>query len=992
MAAISPWNEPDEVTALGAGGENVPLPERLGVLPSPAADGFSIIQESPVKNVDGGVDRMPESPTKNRGLPQDVADERAPGDVELEPPIGLSLMEDTSTTQLAHQGSQTQDVPSDDERDELYDTTPKKLSPTSVVHVDATEDADETTPTATRPSESQDWNGDVQTPSSRDVEQAYAGSEVKNEAALPPPEVADIDVDAAVSSPEPEVIDDNAPISRQSTDLLAVPTIAEPSSSQEWDKRSVVSSNNDFRDAIEETAENDKQSSRRSSVSSLGQDEGAEGEQPIMSSQAVPAGPSPEQSTLKPDDKFMNRPYQFGNAQDGRSKSYVSLGMDSTGAPLQETLDVAAETKHDSVDLSNFGGPSAGAQPFQRHPAIRDVSGESKPKRFSGMVKGRRPTLPTEADPPERLAAAPAASAISDHFGLEGLQDDAENVVVGEMPPYRVPDKQEEKKAKRKSGLFDAFKRSPSVSKTEISRESSSQRLDSHQNVVANLPTQESSRQKPVEPTRNVATAPQRASTTAKEPEQKKKRFSGLGSIFGRSSTTGHKSEKPRKLMKQVPDQASQRQSTAPPLNHETNEAVRQQRMIEQQERQPKTYPPPIMGPASQQYSMTDNNLFKSPEDTVAPLGGWYGRTNREAEARVFQQEDPPAYRPLHSEVQQRNQPLRQVPEAFRPVEQSYNGRIGPGGPPTQGGVYSPSTSPGPGGVPGQYPPYPGQGGFDQRPTHGLRHGSNESDVSGQSEFQRSEWRRQSSSPSISPIQTRLDADAFPPGRNMRVGSISEEMARSPAKEYNDQQTPWAITLPRPGEYGPRRMSRGRLSGAQGGYGPPPPPVDHAPSGIGYAEEYPPPNRYQQQRGMPMSPESPGSSMPTQQFDPVMAHAPVFDERPPRGISGHHRNAYPSPPTSPESQWFYNRAGLMPPSQMQQNTRYDEAEAPRAPRKTSYARQRMYSYEEEPPRAAQQGGMPRYTERGGDPTFREESVEMRGVSYPGQEWTPERWD
>ena len=175
---------------------------------------------------------------------------------------------------------------------------------------------------------------------------------------------------------------------------------------------------------------------------------------------------------------------------------------------------------------------------------------------------------------------------------------------------------------------------------------------------------------------------------------------------------------------------------------------------------------------------------------------------------------------------------------------------------------------------------------------------------------------------------------------------------------------------------------------------PPPPPADYAPSGIGYAEEYPPPNRYQQQRGMPLSPESPGSSMPTQQFDPVMAHAPVFDERPPRGISGHPRNAYPSPPTSPESQWFYHRAGLVPPSQMQYNSRYDEAKAPREPRKTSYVRKRMYSYddeEDEPPPAAEQGRMSGYTEQRDEPRA-DESVEMRGVSYPGQEWTPERWD
>ena len=121
-----------------------------------------------------------------------------------------------------------------------------------------------------------------------------------------------------------------------------------------------------------------------------------------------------------------------------------------------------------------------------------------------------------------------------------------------------------------------------------------------------------------------------------------------------------------------------------------------------------------------------------------------------------------------------------------------------------------------------------------------------------------------------------------------------------------------------------------------------------------------------------------------------MAHAPMFDERPPRGIAGHRQNAYPSPPTSPEAQWFYNRAGLPPPSQMQYNAQPEDSEVARGPRKTSYARQRMYSYEEElPPRPRRTSG---YTGLRDDPTIAEESVEMRGVSYPGQEWTPERWE
>jgi hypothetical protein len=139
-----------------------------------------------------------------------------------------------------------------------------------------------------------------------------------------------------------------------------------------------------------------------------------------------------------------------------------------------------------------------------------------------------------------------------------------------------------------------------------------------------------------------------------------------------------------------------------------------------------------------------------------------------------------------------------------------------------------------------------------------------------------------------------------------------------------------------------------------------------------------------------MSPESPGSSMPMQQFDPVMAHAPVFNERPARGVTRSQGSVYPSPPVSPESQWYYSRAGLNPPSQMQYQARSQDPEMIPAPRKRSYVQQRMFLYEDDPllPQPRRMSG---YTGRRDEPTV-EETVEMRGVSYPGQEWTPEQWD
>ena len=994
MAAISPWNEPHETTALGAAMDNVALPERLGVLPSPGADTFSMAQESRPHTAEEA--EIVQREVVSDGQPLDLTEDS--DNVPSEEP--RSLASTVAETPVAETKVEMTDQ---ENEDELYDTTPKQANFISSRDIDASQDVDDTTPTASKHYENADLLGRTDPTQAREAEQTVAGAEIEDEKpdeedptelGLPSAETTDVVAKTAGPRSDDESTDDNTLMGRSDTDVLAVPAIAEPSSTQEWDKRSGVSSNNDFHSVQLEPGDEDQQSSRRSSVSSLGQDD-VDSEEPIMSSQAVPAGPSPERSTLKPDSGLLNRPYQYEG--DGRSTSYVALGLDDSGAPLQESLDIAKRQDEESYEFINFGDSKVGGASVQRQPAVRDASGANRPRRSSGMVKGRAPTL-TSPDMPITAspARAPAASAISDEYGLEGVQD-VSNFVAGEASPERAPDKQEEKKAKRRSGLFDAFKRSPSIAKTEFNRETGPARLESRKAPSANVPASRAVETRAVEPPKSMTTTPRRASTTAKEPEQKKKRFSGLGSIFGRSSTTGHKSEKPRKLTKgSTPSiNSSQRQATAPLPDSEAYERTRQQRRVEQQERQPNTYPPPSLGPPSQQYSLADGNMFKSPEDMIPPQGGWYARRDQQVEREPIQQEQAPQYRPLHSDVR-RDSPLGQVPENFRPVETSFSRPVRPVGPPLETDSYSPPTSPVSPGAQSRQPSYAAQSAYDQRHAYGPppdRHSSyrsNESEVSGQSEWQRSEWRRQSSSPSISPVQTRPDNDAFPPGRGFRVGSITEEMARSPAKEYNDQQTPWAITLPRPGEPGSRGPSRAAPYGMQGAAALPQP-RDYAPSGIGYAEAYPPPARWQDQRGLPMSPESPRSSQPMQQSDSLMSHAPVLEERPQRGVMRHQGNAYPSPPISPESQWFYNRAGLSPPPQMPYHARSDDTEMPPPPRKGSYAQQRMHSYEYDPP-PGQPRRMAGYTGRRDDPTVNEEGVEMRGVSYPGQEWMPERWD
>lgn len=992
MAAISPWSEPDEVTALGANVESVPLPDRLGVLPSPAVDSFSVIQESPFKSTQGEVKDVPTTPTKLQSMGKTmgnsvIASEQDPRAEDTKPAPVAPIPEDTSKAVLA-----------DEEDDELYDATPIKGGGA----------LGDTTPTANKPQNNIELPSRADFPQAINAEQAVAGSEIQDKDSaetdgrgygLSTPEATAPAADVPLTSEKGIVIGDAESVQRHSTDLLAIPAISGPSDAHEWDRRSVISSNNEFQDAKEQAVEDDKQSSRRSSVSSLGQAHDMDSQQPVMSSLAVPAGPIPDPSTLQPISNFMNRPYQFGDAHDGRSKSYISLGQDSSGAPLQETLDIASKPKHDSVDLSSFSGPPPGAANFQRQPAVRDVSGEHRPKRYSGVVKGRRTTL-TSPDSPiaKPPMSAPAASAISDHFGLEGLQDDYGNFMVGEDPPPRVPDKQEDKKAKRRSGVFDVFKRSPSVSKTELNPEHSLQHRDSQHEPMPSLPAGPPAQTRTTAPPSSISKPPQRASTTITAPEQKKKRFSGLGSIFGRSSKTVHESDKPKKLVKQyIPGrEVSQRQATEPVPNYEASEAVRQQQRMEQQRRQPNTYPLPSIGPPPQQYSLPDGNMFKSPEDIRPPPGGWYGPGMQQNEEQVMSHQDPPQHGASQREIQQES-PYRHIPETLKSGETHSYRPVGSLVGPPEAGMYSPPTSPVSPGLQTRRISYGMQGRYDQRPPYGQpldhlsRYTSNESEVSGQSEWERSQWRRQGSSPSISPVQTRPEYDGFPPGRNFRVGSITEEMSRDPAKQYSDQQTPWAISLPRQGEQDPRLLARVPSHGMEGVQNPPPAPVDYAPGGIGYAEAYPPPNKWPQQRGLPISPESPGSSRPMQHFDPVMAHAPVLEDRPRRDIAGSQGHGYPSPPISPESQWFYNRAGLSPPSQMQYYTRFQDPEARPAPRNRFYSQQRAFSYENDS-LPAQPRMMSGYSGRRDDPTVSEDSVEMRGVSYPGQEWTPERWE
>ena len=1079
---ISPWSEPDEVAAVGfeRGQERSVTPARLGVLPSPAADGFSIIHEyeSPPATAVSGAESKVEG-VERSGIPvqkEESSETVAPAENTLAEDAGRPatfLREEKSTSTVSAEGQDEQE-----EEDELYDTTPKKISPVSTreggeddetrelygappkVSLPTTqgegekdelyyttpkksnfmtarenaddEDLDESTPIAAKPSQQipvfEETARNADTEEGSDAEQSLAGAADKFETApgesdettLPAYQVTGNgreDGDNTVT-PRPESI---SPV--QPEENFLKPPATDDSYGKEWDKRSAISSHNDFEDAKEEPNPDGETSSRRSSVSSL---DHAGPDMPVMFAQAVPAGPTIqlEEDRAAQDERFMNRPYRYGGGEEERPRSFVPLERDSSGALVQqESLDTAPTHHAESMDLSGFGGPPSGAPPFQQSRKFQEFTVHTKPKRYSGMIKGRRPTLTSPAAEFASASApgpsAPAPSAISDHFGLEGLQDDAENVVVGEVPSHREPQEQDDrqdKQNKRRSGLWDAFKRSPSVSKTEISRQTSTPRLDSQQNLNTVPATQPRPQPPPKDEGARSGTLkkPQRASTTTNEPEQKKKRFSGFGSLFGRSSTTGHKTDKSKKLTKAPSPGPSinNSQGRAPPqsVSYDGYEAMGRQQAANLQQRQPNTYPPPSIGPPSQQNLHLDTSITTSPEGMPPPAGGWYAPQNQAPLQQRVSEQPPPQYRRLHSEGFRRDPPLMNVPEAFRPVEASFNRPVMPIDAPVEdrmSGMYSPPTSPvSPGGqeqrMPySQQPPPPAQS-----PVYGppqQRHSSydsEESQISGQSEWQRSDWQHRGSSPSISPVQSRTGSDGYPAARNFRIGSISEEVARSPAREYADQQTPWAIDLPR-GARGPRSSSHGMQGGAI-----PPQAGDYAPVG-GYDQAYPPPHQYQPQRGFPMSPRSPGSSAGIQapELPPVLSQGPMF-------MSGGDE-AYPSPPSPPYSPQSPHRPQVgAGPLRLSEGRYYAQAAINQGPAPLPP------KIRDAPPRLFRSHGLPRnngptgsnepvwnsgssppsqrrtsgFTGRRDDPTVGEETVEMRGVSYPGQEWVPERWD
>lgn len=361
------------------------------------------------------------------------------------------------------------------------------------------------------------------------------------------------------------------------------------------DTRSVVSA-----EATKDEGAEASQDSRRSSVSSLGrvdkEAEPAQGEQLVNSpttqgSSSTPTDVHPTGQHLPQQDHISTLPSQSlpGSAQQSpvvyagqqqddaqpsglvtrssnlrrsgarrssikssspsqpRPLSYVPLQRDVWGVPIQENLETSQQQAA-PVDISAYAGPPAGAPLYQAHPAIRQSQ-----------------VQPEHSAP---LTALPSARNITDEHGLEDLQ------VTSMVDDIHLAE-ETSKRNKRRSSLWDTLKRSSSSGKPLSSNA---------EDEVAPLPPSKSRRRSnmftPPQPaieqkeTAKTLKKPQRATSSAatSSSEVERRRFSGLSSLFGRASTQGHASQRPNKLSKrqsssdQVPQHGNVKIYAVPPV------------------------------------------------------------------------------------------------------------------------------------------------------------------------------------------------------------------------------------------------------------------------------------------------------------------------------------------------------------------------------------------------------------------------------------------
>jgi hypothetical protein len=676
--------------------------------------------------------------------------------------------------------------------------------------------------------------------------------------------------------------------------------------------------------------------------------------------QTVPESDLPAEQRLSQEQRFTERLYRQDTTSQ-RPMSYMPLLRKSSGVPAQENQDIGpSESPSAPVDLTALAGPPPGTQPFQQHPAHRNSV--SRPPSEYDMLRmsittPSEPKIPLSAGPPDRrskrfsffradeqvsvepaIGVLPPPNRINDQYGIEDTQV---TQLTQDMERVDRADTQ----TKRRSSIWGTLRRSTSTSLNNFTRPGSSHSMLSNAKAT---PT----------PVPNTLRKPQRTVSAAVEPaEPKKKRFSKLGSIFGRSNTQGRGTEKPNRLTKAQPPQQEGVQRYNPPsasvvggsangydayedMRSRQNRAPRQQRVLSQPQIQ--AYAEPVVSSACQPSRSRTSSLVQ-PQNAYDPQSqevygsqaeryGYYQPSSQPAPGQASH----PGVRRLHSANYQPQPQMPNVPEAFRPVEASYGHPVAPISPPmeqqnaqmyAQGAAPSHSRqssmnsvvqSPAAAQIPPHYAP--------QRPV--MYGNDNFPQAPGRQDYQTQYWHPQQQQthrtvPSPGAVRTDMGAPYY--DESIASGGGDQQMARSPAREYPEQQTPWSIDMP--------------------------------PSGNGVS----------------------GSRASSWAMDLNRSPEPYQYSGPPRAARG----AVSSPP--PHSLYSqvpwedHPRQGQRHPSQ------------PRYHRVHSGGPVRQFSPQQEAPPLTYQRTPSGYTGRRDDAAVSESDLlQMRGASYPGQEWRPDR--
>ncbi|KAI7618818.1 hypothetical protein KC346_g4833, partial [Hortaea werneckii] len=576
-----------------------------------------------------------------------------------------------------------------------------------------------------------------------------------------------------------------------------------------------------------------------------------------------PAVPPPQQRSMSlhapttDHQRFMNRTYRGRVVPPGRAFSYTPLGRDASGAPMPEAISAQypeGGEQPGGFDLNGIGGHPLSATPSQQHPVFRNsgiapppseyeqmrasrsgattplthsrqVSGDAgdrSSRRYSDFFRGpsRGPSPSAEA----MMASAgdivpPPSNPMDPQYGVEdpdAMRGDAQSPV-----PLRRPS---DKQTKRRSSIWDSFKRTPSIASNKfiaqpppgpsVVRSTTAPPADVTSDASTPRPPQDGKGKV------KMLTKSQRAasSTTPPDTPKKKSRLSRLGSLLGRSNTSGNVNQKPNKLTKAAPPSQGQPRPygygpARAAKGYEDYEAMRRQQIPDLQGRErgggsfvptmssPYSQPAPQItipsGPPPQGWYGPSEGPSPAGSSSRPPSQGWYGPSRSLPTTPLEQPGSQPAspqrhtpgsqYRSLHSERYQRGLQHAGMSDAFQPTAPSYGAPQFPMGPPTM----QPSTQLN---APrSAWPqPQPQTQWRQTSPVPTYRPQVQRQDSAGSTGYP---FPRQPTSPaptSVTPVSFAPPAGP-PPGRrpvqHQRMSSLDEElMAHTPARIYPDQQ------------------------------------------------------------------------------------------------------------------------------------------------------------------------------------------------------------